>query len=189
MYYKRLQEIINMVLEIELPLLRNTDVSIVGKIKQMMYIISQSVPFKPNISALANKIKVTRKTVLEYLNYLSDANVFNLIQKNAFGVSLLQKPEKLYLENTSYMYAIINTEPNIGNLRETFFLNQLLENHMLTYPDKGDFLIDNKFLFEIGGKNKTQKQIAGIENAYIAADDMEFGYENKIPLWLFGFLY
>jgi len=189
LYYKRLQEIINMVLEIELPLLRNTDISIVGKIKQMLYIISQSVPFKPNISALANKIKVTRKTVLEYLSYLNDANVFNFIQKNAFGVSLLQKPEKLYLENTSYMYAVINTEPDIGNLRETFFLNQLLENHMVTYPKKGDFLIDDKFLFEIGGKNKTQKQIAGIENAYIAADDMEFGYENKIPLWLFGFLY
>ncbi len=189
LYYKRLEEIINMILEIELPLLRNTDISIVSKIKQMLYIVSQSVPFKPNISALARKINTTRKTLLEYLNYLNDANVFNLLEKEVFGVNLLQKPEKLYLENTNYMYAIINSEANIGNIRETFFLNQLLENHTVTYPNKADFVVDNKYIFEVGGKNKTRKQIKGIKNAFIAADDIEFGYEDKIPLWLFGFLY
>ncbi len=189
LYYKRLQEIINMILEIELPLLRNTDVSIVGKIKQMLYVISQSVPFKPNISALADKINTTRKTVLEYINYMKEAKVFNLVHKDAFGISLLQKPEKLYLENTNYMFAIIHSEPNVGSLRETFFMNQLSESHTLTYSEKADFLVDNKYTFEIGGKDKTKKQIEHIENAFIAADNIEFGYENKIPLWLFGFLY
>lgn len=87
------------------------------------------------------------------------------------------------------MFALNNTEPNIGNLRETFFLNQLSDNHIVTYPQSGDFMIDNKYLFEIGGKNKTQKQIVGIENAFIAADNIELGYNNTIPLWLFGFLY
>ncbi len=189
LYYKRLQEILNMIIEIELPLLRNTDISIAGKIKQMLYIISRSSPFKPNISALAEKIKTTRKTVLEYINYLNDANVFNVLKKDSFGLSLLQKPEKIYLENTNYMHAIIPQSPDKGNLRETFFMNQLSENHQLTYSDKADFTLDDQFTFEIGGKKKNTKQIEGLEHAFIAADDIEFGYENKIPLWLFGFLY
>lgn len=189
LYYIRLQEILNMIIEIELPLLRNTDISIVRKIQQMLYIISQSVPFKPNISALSNKINTTRKTILEYINHLNDANVFNILHKDTFGISILQKPDKLYLENTNFAYAISYELPNIGSIRETFFLNQLLQNHQVTYPDKGDFLVDNKYLFEIGGKNKTGKQITGVENAFIAADNIEYGYDNKIPLWLFGFLY
>lgn len=189
LYYKRLQEILNMIIEIELPQLRNTDISIAGKIKQLLYIISRSSPFKPNISALAGKIKSTRKTVLEYINYLNDANVLNLLKKESFGVSLLQKPEKIYLENTNYMYAIIPESPDKGNIRETFLLNQLGQNHKVTYSDKADFTVDGWLTLEVGGKKKGSKQIEGIENAYIVSDDMEFGYENKIPLWLFGFLY
>lgn len=189
LYYKRLQEIINMIVEVELPMLRNTDISIVNKIKQLIYIISQSAPFKPNISALANKIQTTRRTVLEYLVYLVDAGVFMALHKDSFGVNLLQKPEKIFLENTNYLYAIKYSSENIGSVRETFFYNQLSGKHQVTYPEKGDFLIDDKFLFEIGGKNKTGKQIASYDHAYIAADDIEIGYKNKIPLWLFGFLY
>ena len=131
----------------------------------------------------------SRKTILLYLNYLSDAEILNLVYNDTSRISLLQKPEKLYLENTNYIYAIRNTKPNIGSLRETFFLNQLSQNHIITYPRQGDFMIDNKYLFEIGGKGKDFKQIAGIENSFIAADDIEFSFGNKIPLWLFGFLY
>ncbi len=189
LYYKRLQEIINMILEIELPLLRNSDISIVGKIKQMLYLISQSVPFKPNISVLAEKIKTSRKTILAYINHLNDANVLNIIRKDNSGVSLLQKPEKIYLENTNYMFALMPENTNKGSIRETFFMNQLSYNHSLSYSDKADFVVDNKYIFEIGGKNKTKKQIAGLKDGFIAADNIEFGYENKIPLWLFGFLY
>ena len=87
------------------------------------------------------------------------------------------------------MYALLNEQPDTGNLRETFFLNQLSQNNIVTYPKTGDFLVNGKYLFEIGGKDKTNKQIAGIENAFIAADDIEYGFKNKIPLWLFGFLY
>ncbi len=189
LYYKRLQEIINMILEVELPMLRNTDISIINKIKQLLFILSQTVPFKPNISALAKKIQVTRKTILIYLNYLSDAGILNLINKDSYGVSLLQKPEKLYLENTNYMYAIKNSLPNIGSVREVFFLNQVSNNHNITYPNKGDFLVDEKYIFEIGGKSKKKKQIKNIPDSYIVADDIEFGVDNKIPLWLFGFMY
>ena len=188
-YYKQLQEIINMILEIELPLLRKTEVQMIFKVKQLLYIISQSVPFKPNVSALANKIQVTRKTVMDTLVYLSDAGILNMIYKDQFGISLLQKPEKIYLENTIFAYALNATEPNIGNIRETFFLNQLLEHHRVTYHDLADFTVNEKYVFEIGGKNKTKSQIEGLENAYVVKDQIAFGIENTIPLWLFGMLY
>ena len=188
-YYKQLQEIINMILEIELPLLRKTEVQMIFKVKQLLYIISQSVPFKPNVSALANKIQVTRKTVMDTLVYLSDAGILNMIYKDQFGISLLQKPEKIYLENTNFAYALNATEPNIGNIRETFFLNQLLEHHRVTYHDRADFTVNEKYVFEIGGKNKTKSQIEGLENAYVVKDQIAFGIENTIPLWLFGMLY
>lgn len=188
-YFKQLQEIVNMILEIELPLLRQTDISIVKKIRQLLYILSLSVPFKPNVTTLANKIQITRKTLLTYFNYMSDSELLNAIYKDSSGISLLQKPEKLFFENTNFMFAISGKIPNKGSLRETFFLNQLAQSHKVLYPAKGDFLVDNKYLFEIGGKNKTTKQLEQIENAYIAADDIEFGFGNKIPLWLFGFLY
>ncbi len=189
LYYKRLTEVLNMVIEIELPNLRKIDSSNVRKIKKLLYVISRSVPFKPNISSLANKIDVARNSLLEYLYGLNDARLINTIHKDSFGVSLLQKPDKVYLENTNLIYALSENEPNMGNLRETFFLNQLLTKHTVTYPEKGDFMVNDKYLFEIGGKNKNQKQIAGIENAFIAVDNIEQGYENQIPLWLFGFLY
>jgi len=189
LYHKRLFEIINMVIDMELPNLRKIEVSKVPKIKQLLAVISQSVPFKPNITKLANKINISRNSLLEYIYALVEANVLMSIHKNSFGVSSLQKPDKLYIDNTNYMYALLNTEPDKGNLRETFFLNQLSQNHTVTYPQKGDFFVDDKYIFEIGGKDKTNKQIADIKNAFIVADDIEFGFKNKIPLWLFGFLY
>lgn len=188
-YRRRLQEILNMIIEIELPMLRNTNVSIIPKIKQLLYITAMNVPFQPNISALASKISVTRTTILEYLNYLSDAQVLSSIYKKSVGISLLQKPDKLYLENTNYSYAIGFIKPNMRNLRETFFQNQLSESHKVNIAEKGDFIIDQKYTFEIGGKSKAYSQIANLENSYIAADNMEFGIGNRIPLWLFGFLY
>ncbi len=189
LYYKRLTEIINMIIELEIPVLRKTDISKIPKLKQLLAIISLAVPFKPNITSLAKKIGISRNSLLEYLYAMSDADIIKSIHKNSFGVSLLQKPQKLYLENTNYMFALKSTEPNVGNLRETFFLNQLSQSHRLTYPEKADFQVDDKYLIEIGGKNKSDKQITGIDYAYIAADDMAFGHKNKIPLWLFGFLY
>jgi len=188
-YSKRLQEILNMIIEMELPMLRRTEVSIIPKIKHLLYIISMNVPFQPNISSLAGKIEVTRRTILEYLNYLHDAKVLNALYKDSVGVSLLKKPDKLYLENTNYSYAIGYEEPNLGNLRETFFYNQLSESHKLNLADEGDFLVDQKYTFEVGGKHKVFTQIANLKNSYIAADNMEFGDGHKIPLWLFGFLY
>jgi len=189
LYFKQLQEVINMILEIELPLLRNTDISIVNKIKQLLLVVSKSVPFKPNVSSLSNKIQVTRKTILDYINYLNDAGIFKVIHKDSFGISLLQKPEKLYLDNTNFAYMLAKDIADIGNIRETFFLNQLSNKHNIIYPNKGDFFVDDKYTFEIGGKNKTNKQIKDINDSFIVADNIEYGYGETIPLWLFGFLY
>lgn len=189
LYYKRLMEVVAMILETELPSLRKVEISKIPKLKQLISIISESVPFKPNITSLASKINVSRNTLLEYIYAMVDANILVSLHKNSFGVSLLQKPEKLFLENTNFMYALSHSEPNIGSLRETFFLNQLKEKHKVSYPERGDFLVDEKYTFEVGGKNKTLEQIKDIENAFIAADNIEFGYGNVIPLWLFGFLY
>jgi hypothetical protein len=115
--------------------------------------------------------------------------LLNRLFAGSAGISLLQKPDKLYLENTNLSFAISGDNSNTGNVRETFFFNQIIQGHTITYPKKGDFFVDNKYIFEIGGKNKTFKQIKGMENAYIVADDIEYGFGNKIPLWLFGFLY
>ena len=136
-----------------------------------------------------NNFEHNGNTFLTYLFYLSEAKIINNLYSSIHGISKLQKPEKIFLENTTFIIALADTTPSIGNIRETFFLNQLSVKHKVTYPKQGDFLVDEKYLFEIEGKNKTQKQIAGIKNAYIATDDIEYEYGNKIPLWLFGFLY
>ncbi len=188
-YYLRLREIINMIIEIELPLLRKVDVSKVNKIRQLLYIIAQSVPFKPNISSLSSKTGITRNTLVEYIKSLEDANLIQNLNKNTFGISLLQKPDKIYLENSNLAYALTGDNTNIGNIRETFFFNQVKNKHHVTYPIVGGFLVDSKYLFEIGGKTKSNKQILNIENSFVVRDDIEFGSKNKLPLWLFGFLY
>jgi uncharacterized protein len=154
-----------------------------------MSILTEIVPFKPNIHKLSQQTGVSRETLMKYLYLLSKADLLMLLQTNTFGMSKMNKPEKVYLNNSNLMYALTNTQVNQGTLRETFFYNQLSMEHSVLYSDKGDFLIDQKYIFEIGGKNKTRKQIQGLENAYIAADNIEYAQGNKIPLWLFGFLY
>jgi predicted AAA+ superfamily ATPase len=189
LYYHKVNEVVNMIIEIEIPLMRGLDNTKVNKIKQLLYIISQSVPFKPNITKLAERIGISRNLLLSYIRGLDDANLINLLNKDMFGLSALQKPEKIYLENTNLSYVLADEGANIGNIRETFFLNQLSKDHVVTYSSSADFFINNKYTFEVGGKSKSGKQIKGIKNSFIVSDDIEMGYENKIPLWIFGFLY
>ena len=189
LYLPRLEEIINMMLEIELPLLRGLDLAYVPKIKQLLLIISESVPFVPNVTKLSQKMGIARSTLLMYFHYLAEIGLTINLFKESGGISKLQKPLKVYLENTNLMYALTSKAANTGNVRETFFANQLAYNHKVMYSDKGDFLVNEQYVFEIGGKDKSIKQIEGIENAFIAADTIEYGFQNKIPLWMFGFLY
>ncbi len=189
LYEIKLTEVVNMILEIELPLLRGIESGYVFKLKELLSVISASVPFTPNISKLREKLTINRSTILSYLHYFQEVRLTNNLFKEANGISKLQKPQKIYLENTNLMQILSANNVNIGNVRETFFANQVGFRHNLLYTEKGDFLVDEKYTFEIGGKGKTKHQIEGIENAFIAADEIEFGFNQKIPLWLFGFLY
>ncbi len=188
-YSRQLQITVNTVLEVDLPAIYNIDFNSIIKLKKMLSIISRIVPYKPNIEKLAKQIETTRPTLLKYLFYLDKAQIIRWLGSDTFGINYLNKPDKLYLGNTNLAFAYSGENNNIGNVRETFFLNQLQQNHIVTYPKKGDFLVDGEYLFEIGGRDKSDKQIASIENAFIAADNIEYGFNNKIPLWLFGFLY
>ncbi len=191
LYHYRIEEILNMIVEVELPLLRGIDVGLTQKVKQLLLIISESAPFIPNISKLSDRIGINRNTLIHYLYYLQEADIIKNLYKNVTGLSRMQKPDKIYLENANTGFAINPSIPDKGNMRETFFLNQVGYAHQASYPEFGDFLIDQKYLFEIGGKNKTSKQIKQWpqEKAFMAVDDIEYGEGRRIPLWLFGFLY
>ena len=189
LYFMRLGEVVNMMLEIELPLLRQIEVAYVAKIKQLLATIAKAVPFVPNVSKLSERIGINRSTLLSYLHYLDEIDLTRNLFRAGEGISLLQKPSKIYLENTNIIYLLAKENAERGNLRETFFANQLGYAHDIAYAEEGDFTVDNQYIFEIGGKDKTDKQIKGIERAFIASDGITHGFQNKIPLWLFGFLY
>jgi predicted AAA+ superfamily ATPase len=189
LYYVRLEEVINMMLEIELPLLRGVDLAYITKIKELLLVISESAPFVPNVSKLSDKIVINRGTLLLYIHYLEEIGLTYNLSKNAAGVSKLQKPSKIFLENTNLIYALAPGNANVGNVRETFFANQVGYNHKITFIEQSDFFVNEKYVFEVGGKNKDSKQIKNLENAFVAADGIEHGFKNKIPLWLFGFMY
>lgn len=189
LYYSKLEEIINMTLEIELPLLRGIDIAYITKLKQLLLIISESVPFVPNVSKLSERIGLNRTTFMSYLFYLQEAKLTRHIFKNANGISKLQKPDKIFLENTNLIYTLSPGNVNEGNLRETFFANQVGYQHQLDYSEQSDFLVDGKYTFEIGGSNKGTQQIKDLPDARTVADDLSYGIGNKIPLWMFGFLY
>ncbi len=158
LYEMRLGEVVNMILEIELPLLRNVDLAYVAKVKQLLVIIAKSVPFVPNVSKLSDKIGINRATLLSYLHHLDEIGLTQNLFKNAHGISKLQKPSKIHLDNTNLIYLLARENANKGNLRETFFSNQLTYSHTLKYTDKGDFLVDDKFTFEIGEKEKIKSK-------------------------------
>jgi predicted AAA+ superfamily ATPase len=185
----RLSEVVNMILEIELPALRGVEFAYIHKLKQLLMIIAESVPFVPNVTKISDKIQINRTTLLSYLQYLDEIGLTRNLYKEANGISKLQKPNKIYLENTNLIYNLAKENANIGNTRETFFANQLAYKNTLEYTENGDFMVNKKQIFEIGGRTKGKEQIAHLNNSFIVADNIEFGFQNKIPLWLFGFCY
>lgn len=158
------------------------------KVKKLLGILAESVPFTANISSIADKLGIGRNTIKEYLHALERAGLLNFLNREGRGISLLQKPDKIYLENTNLSYAL-KSDPEDGTLRETFMLNQLKNAGKKVYlPAYGDINVDG-YTFEIGGRHKTGKQVKDIANSYIVMDNLETGFMNKIPLYLFGFLY
>ncbi len=188
-YAQKAMNTLNLVLENDLPAVYNIDFNMIHKIKKLLYTISTSVPFKPNISKLSEKINVSRPTLLMLLNYLEKAEIIYQLTVNQIGVSSLSKPEKIFMHNTNLLHLLSENNFNTGNIRETFFLNQLSTFNKVNYSKATDFIVNDKFSFEIGGKNKRQKQIKNIKHAYVVKDNIESGMDNIIPLWLFGFLY
>lgn len=188
-YHQRLLNTVNLILETDLPSVEHITYASVRKIKALLYIIAQSVPFKPNISALSQKVESKRETVLQYLDFLERATLLKLLRSSKQGMVQLNKPEKIYLDNPNLIYALTDGKEEIGNVRETFFMNQLSQQHKVTFPERGDFMIDDAYVIEVGGQGKTNRQIQKVTQSYVAADDLETGSGNKIPLWLFGFLY
>lgn len=189
LYYQRIEEVVNLMLYIELPLLRKIEVSYVYKMKQLLQIIADSAPFVPNVSKLSERIGVNRNTFISYLYYLHEAGITHNLFKDVNGITRLQKPDKIYLENPNLHYALALSIPNTGHVRECFFLNQLIYKHQVEYISAGDFEVDGMHRFELGGKGKSPAQLQTLKNAYVVADNLEIGSGNKIPLWLFGFLY
>ncbi|GHB38696.1 ATP-binding protein [Mongoliitalea lutea] len=186
---QRLIQIINTVLESDLASIQGYSASNVTKVKQLLGVIATSVPFEPNISKIAEKMQLGRQTVNVFIKHLEDAKILNLLYEQVGGISQLQKPGKIYLENTNFLFCL-QSNPSVGTIRETFFLNQLRNSgHQVSLSKKADFLVNQVYTFEIGGRSKDQSQIQGVEQAYLALDDIEYGMGNKIPLWVFGFLY
>lgn len=152
--------------------------------------ITAAVPFTPNWQKIMQILEIgDLRTLKSYFSHLEDACLIHSISKASNKLSKLESPEKVYLDNTNQLYAISSKDPEKGTLRETFFLTMLSQNHDVVLPLKGDFLIDELYLFEVGGRGKNFTQVKSHPNSYFALDDVEFGIGNKIPLWLFGFLY
>jgi len=187
-FRQKLLEVIMTVLEIDIPQYAHITTAHIIYLKKLLMIISRSAPFKPNMKNLSNRTGISLNTLKNYLKLLSDAELIKLLYVKQYGINSLNKPEKIFLHNTNLMQALV-TDTDKGNMRETFFFNQVSVNYKVAASKTTDFVVNDIWEFEVGGKNKTRKQIAGNSNAFVVKDDIEIGYMNIIPLWLFGFLY
>ncbi len=189
-YYTKIEQVVNYIIEAELPQICKVDVANVRKLQALIALICSEVPFELNANKIAAAIEIGRDTVVEYLKYLGDAKVLNLLYSDKKKIGKLSKPDKVYLENPNILYALTPTKAEIGTIRETFAICSLSESHSVEYGKaQGDFKVDGKYTFEIGGRSKGFSQIAGVENSYIFADDWDMPDGAKLPLWMLGFLY
>lgn len=187
--HRKINQLIRTIVEYDMAELKDFDIRNAKKVLQLMYVIAQQVPFKPNIVKLSEKTEIHRNSLNNYLHYLEQAKLISLLQPAGRSTSTLQKPEKIYLNNTNLAYALAENQVEKGNLRETFFYSQLAVVGKIDIPKQGDFLVNNRFTFEVGGKDKSRKQLTGIKNAWVVKDDLEYPVGSELPLWMFGFLY
>lgn len=189
-YRERLNSVINIVIERDLQVLEKISYATVYKLKMLVALLADNVPYQVNITALSSKTGLSRDVLLRLLGALDRANLIKNIRLVGSSSGYLTKPDKIYMNNTSLLTSLHSGNVSIvSTMRETFFMNQMCKSHVVKSAKNGDFIIDNKYLFEIGGRKKTFDQIADLLDSYIAADDLEVGYNDKIPLWLFGFMY
>ena len=184
----RLGQIIVQTLETDIPQYANLNVGTSRKLKRLLSIIAESVPFKPNFSKIAEIISVSRNSLDDYFSYMEKAGLIGQLRDETGGIRGLGKVDKVYLDNTNIIFNLVGDKSNVGNIRETFFINQMRVENDVISSKNADFVIDN-YTFEIGGKNKQQKQLEKDGKSFVVKDDIEFGYLNVIPLWAFGMNY
>lgn len=187
-YDIELQQVVAQTMESDIPLYLNTNVSVGRKLKQLLMVVAESVPFKPVIQKLAEVTGISRNYIQDYLMYMERAGMIAQLRDAVGGIRGLGKTEKVYLDNTNLIYALAPNRADIGNVRETFFMNQMRVVGDVMCSPVSDFLI-NGMTFEIGGRKKGQKQISEVDKGYVVKDDIETGYANVLPLWAFGLMY
>ena len=186
-YLSRVQEVISQTIDIDIPAVEDVEYETLQKLKKLMVIIANQVPFIPKMNDFYQEMKTSREQGLKLLNILEDANMISTLKSPVKALKHISAPDKIYLDNTNMLYAL-SEDAQIGTVRETFFMNQLSKSGRVSLPEKGDFKVDGKYLFEVGGRKKSYEQIKDEKNSYLALDSIEIGNGNKIPLWLFGFL-
>ena len=187
--YQYIQQVVNATIETDIPQYADLSVSTARKLKRLLAIIAQSAPFKPNMSQIGGQLEVSRNNVADLCAYLEKAGLISQLRTSTQGIQGLGKVDKIYLDNPNLIYTLGKENVEIGTVRETFFFNQTRSLMPVTVSPISDFLIDGKYTFEVGGKKKKQRQLHDIENGYVIKDDIETGYGNIIPLWMFGMLY
>ena len=189
-YFMRLNGVIKQIVEYDIPQFAEMEVASVQKLKTLLYVLAQSVPFKPNYSNLERNLNIRRNTLPQYMAYLEKAGIINVLRTKANGIKLLEKIEKIYLNNPNIAYMLAEQEPNIGTIRESIFLTWAQVSHFVTASDISDFEISG-YTFEVGERKKGTLQLASVSEGkgFIVKDDIEYSYQNQIPLWMFGFLY
>ena len=187
-YLQRFDNVVAQTLEVDIPHHANLSVSTARKLKKLMSVVAQSTPFKPNFSNLGRTLEMNRTTVADMLTYIERAGLLRMLREDDDIMDQFTKIEKVYLANTNLCYALCDTVPDKGSLRETFFFSQMAVNHRISASPVSDFIVDGH-TFEVGGKNKKKKQIADVKDAFVVKDDTEYAYYNFIPLWMFGLTY
>ncbi len=187
-YPLKLQETINLSLESDIGSLFGVSYDKVSKFKKLLVSLCESSPTQVNIAKLASMCELNRNTVYSYLDYMQKASLVNMLRSHGANISAMSKPDKLYLGNPN-ISNLLCSSPNTGTIRELFFLNAVGVRCDVAYPKQGDFVVEGKYLFEVGGKSKGFEQIKDVDDSYLAVDEIEVGFKNKIPLWVFGFLY
>lgn len=186
-YLLRIQEVITQTIDMDIPAVEDVEYGTLQKLKKLLMILAVQVPFIPKMNELYQELETNREQGLKLLNLLEQAKLISMLKTPVKALKNISAPDKLYLDNTNMMYAL-SSNADIGTVRETFFKNQLSISHEVALPAKGDFKIDQKYLFEVGGRKKSFNQIKDEKDSFLAIDSIEIGNGNKIPLWLFGFL-
>lgn len=187
-YFERLQQVVSTVIENDIPAVEKIEYETLQKAKRLLMILAQSAPFTPNIANLCALLSTTRNQLIHLLSLLERAALIRQLHAGNKGLKALGKPDKILFDNSNLMYAL-GTTADAGTARESFFSSMMSFNHTIRYAKQGDLQVDGRHVFEVGGKGKSFSQIADLPDSYVVADSIEIGFGNKIPLWLFGFLY